>query len=75
MTDGQSQGGARDRARWVVYSVGCDAVGCGRRIEDRSDAWQVIAPNAGSPVGADTYCSANCAKRALIREDDTDDRA
>lgn len=52
----------------------CDYGDCSTRLDERSEGYQVIPPGAGSALGADVYCSANCAKRALISEDETDGR-
>lgn len=52
----------------------CDFPDCNTRLDDRAEGYQIVGPDQLSILSANVYCSANCAKRALIREDPTDGR-
>jgi hypothetical protein len=52
-----------------LRTTACDAADCGERIEDRAEAYEITRPGHLSSLGASSYCSLNCAKRALMREE------
>lgn len=53
----------------------CDHDECSTEIDHRNEAYQVVKPENLSVLTADVYCSAKCAKRALIQEDPADARS
>jgi len=63
-------------ARVIARGTICDQTDCTTRIADEGDAYQLLPPGVRTTLnlGARVYCSANCAKRALIQEDETDER-
>ncbi|WP_273836199.1 hypothetical protein [Halococcus sp. PRR34] len=50
------------------YSI-CDLQGCDEKIDTSDDSYQVVRPVDTSILSCDTFCSANCAKISLRREE------